>query len=58
MAVMATLFREHRVQPVREPGEPMEQSLKRIMKVVGDKGMVLLMQMLHPQNAVLEWRKR
>lgn len=58
VAVMATLFREHRVQPVLQPGELMDQSLKRIMKVVEDKGMVLLMQMLHPQKAVLEWRKR
>lgn len=58
VAVMATLFREHRVQPVQQPAEAMEQSLKRIMKVVEDKGMVLLMQILHPQNAVLEWRKR
>lgn len=57
VAVMATLFREHRVQPVLQPGEYMEQALKRIMKVVDDNGMVLLMQMLHPQNAVLEWRK-
>lgn len=58
VAIMATLFREHRVRPVLQAGESMEQALKRIMNVVEDKGMVLLMQMLHPENAVLEWQKR
>ena len=40
LIVMATLFRKYRVQPVLQPGELMDQSLKRIMK-----------QMLHPQKA-------
>lgn len=58
VAIMATLFRNHGVQPVLRAGESMEQALRRIMDVVEDKGVVLLMQMLHPEKAVLEWRKR
>lgn len=46
------------MQPVLQAGESMDQALKRIMDVVEDKGVVLLMQMLHPENAALEWRKR
>jgi cytochrome P450 len=57
VAVMASLFRAHRVQPVLRAGESMKQASKRIMDVIDDRGMKLLMQMLHPENAVLEWQK-
>lgn len=57
VAVIATLFQKHQVQPVLQAGESMDQALKRIMEVVNDRGMVLLMQILHPEKGVLEWRK-
>lgn len=58
VAVMAALFRDHRVQPVLKAGEGMTQACLRIMDVVEDKGMVLLLQMLNPENAIVEWKRR
>lgn len=58
VAVMMALFREHCMQPVLQVGEPIEQALKKIMNVVNDKDIVLLMQMLHLEKAILEWQKR
>ncbi|MCJ1466040.1 hypothetical protein MMC07_004659 [Pseudocyphellaria aurata] len=58
VAVMAALFKDHRVQPVLKPGENMQQACLRIMDVVEDKGMVLLLQMLNPENANVEWQRR
>lgn len=58
MVVMAALFKDHRVQPVLKPGESMQQACLRIMDVVEDKGMVLLLQMLNPENATVEWQMR
>lgn len=58
VAVMAALFRNHRVQPVLKAGESMKQACLRIMDVVEDKGMILLLQMLNPENANVEWQTR
>ncbi len=57
VGVMAALFHEHQVQPVLQAEESMEQGLRRMMDVVDDRGLVLLMQILHPEKAVVEWRK-
>ncbi len=57
VAVMAALFHEHQVQPVLQAEESMAQGLRRIMDVVNDRVMMLLMQILHPEKAVVEWRK-
>ena len=52
---MSTLFRDHRVRPVRMSGETEEDARRRIMQVVEDKEMVLLLQMVRPERAALEW---
>ncbi|EOD45005.1 putative cytochrome p450 protein [Neofusicoccum parvum UCRNP2] len=58
VAVMAGLFRSYRAVPVRQAGEDEAAARERVKKVVDDTGMVLLLQMLHPEKAVVEWKKR
>jgi cytochrome P450 len=59
VAVMAGLFREWKVKPVLEAGEDDAMARGRIQKLVEeDSGMVLLLQMLHPEKAVLTWERR
>ncbi|OMP88823.1 Cytochrome P450 3A31 [Diplodia seriata] len=57
-AVMAALFHSHRVEPVRLAGEDMEQARKRTADCIANSGMVLLFQMLRPQDVSLTWSKR
>ncbi|PQE22650.1 cytochrome P450 protein [Rutstroemia sp. NJR-2017a BVV2] len=59
VAVLVALFREYRVKPVLLPGEDDEAARKRLQKLVEeDTGMRLLLQMMHPEKAVLKWEKR
>ncbi|GME48497.1 uncharacterized protein K452DRAFT_130448 [Neofusicoccum parvum] len=57
-AVMAALFRSHRVDPVELAGEDAEQARKRTTDCIADSGMVLLFQMLRPQDVALTWSRR
>ncbi len=59
VAVMAALFRQWKVKPVLEAGEDDAMARSRIQRLVEkDSGMVLLLQLLHPERAVLTWERR
>lgn len=59
VATMATLFRDHRVDPVCMPGETPDDSRKRVLHLIEtDSAPVLLLQMLHPDRAPLVWSRR
>jgi len=59
VAAMATLFHEWRVDPVPEASESMEMARKRVTATVeNETGQVLLLQLLHPEKAVLTWTRR
>ncbi len=56
---MAGLFRAWKVKPVLEPGETDVMARTRLEKYVeNDSGFVLLLQLMHPEKAVLRWEKR
>ncbi|KAG8159910.1 hypothetical protein KVR01_010547 [Diaporthe batatas] len=59
VATLATLFRDHRVEPVPMAGETPEASRKRVLHLIEtDSAPVLLLQMLHPERAPLRWSRR
>jgi cytochrome P450 len=59
VATMAALFRAWRVAPVRRRGESVDEARRRIMDLVEkDSAQVLLLQMLHPERAVVSWKRR
>jgi cytochrome P450 len=59
VAAIASIFRDWRVDPVVFEGESIERARKRVLELVeNDTAMVLLIQMLHPENAPLVWSKR
>lgn len=55
VAIMAVLFHHHRVEPVPNTGESMESARARAMSAVKDSGMILLLQMIHPEKVGLRW---
>lgn len=59
VALMVGLFRDWRVDPVKEqPQETMVYARQRVLDLIrDDTGWVLLLQMLHPEQAPLVWRK-
>ena len=58
VAAIATLFHEHRVDPVPEfQGETVGMARQRALEGVWNSGMVFLMQMLQPEKIGLRWRK-
>ena len=59
VGVLAGLFRSFRVKPVPEAGENDAMARARLLKQIqNDSGMKLLLQMLHPEKAVLQWTRR
>lgn len=59
VATMAALFRDWRVDPTPRPGESPSEARRRILnQLETDSAQVLLLQMLHPERAVLQWRER
>lgn len=59
VATMATLFLDHRVEPVRMAGETDDVARKRVLHLIEtDSAPVLLLQMLHPERAPLVWSRR
>lgn len=59
VATIAALFREWRVDPVTNPGETLEAARERVLRFIEeDTGMVLLVQLLHPERCPLVWKKR
>jgi cytochrome P450 len=58
VAVMASIFREYYVVPVKQKGEDDAAARARARDTLKDTGMRLLLQMLHPEKTPLEWKKR
>jgi len=56
VAVLATLFHEHRVEPVAKGTEDAQSARDRVLRVVRDSGMVLLLQMRRPEEVALRWK--
>jgi cytochrome P450 len=57
VAVIAHLFRRHRVKAVLEPGETMAAVKKRIFATLEDSALELTIKMNHPENVKLVWEK-
>lgn len=57
-AVVACLFKKHRVQPVLEPGETGAEASQRILRVVEDSGLEVTLRMKHPELIKLWWERR
>jgi len=55
---VSALFADYKVEPVPEKGESMETARKRTTDVIKDSGIVLLVEMLHPERVGLRWVKR
>ncbi|KAL8703797.1 MAG: hypothetical protein Q9225_008109 [Loekoesia sp. 1 TL-2023] len=59
VGVLVGLFRDYKVKPVPLAGEDDGMAKARLLEQIRmDTGMRLLLQMLHPERAVLEWRRR
>ncbi|KAI4102606.1 MAG: hypothetical protein L6R37_004319 [Teloschistes peruensis] len=59
VGVLVGLFRNFRVSPVPVKGEEDSMARARLLEQIRrDTGMRLLLQMLHPEKAVLAWSKR
>lgn len=55
VAVLAGLFRKHRVKIVQKEDENVKQAKQRVKDVVDDNGVVLLFQMKNPESVGLSW---
>ena len=58
VAIMATLFRDHRLEPVPREHETIESARARTLAAVKDSGMILLLQMLKPEDIGVRWVKK
>ena len=59
VGVLVALFRQHKVKPVPAAGEDDAMARARLSEQIRkDTGMRLLLQMLHPEKAVLHWTRR
>lgn len=58
VAVMITLFREHRVEVVPYEHESAESARARALAAVKDSGMILLLQMLKPEQIGVRWVRK
>ena len=58
-ASIACLFRGWQVSPVLQEGEDSTMATQRVKNAVeNDTGQVLLLQLLHPEQIALSWRRR
>ncbi|PSN70574.1 cytochrome P450 [Corynespora cassiicola Philippines] len=58
VAAMVAMFHRHTVMPMQHDGESPEAARARAMDTLDDTGMMLLLQMLHPEKTPLLWQKR
>lgn len=58
VAIMVAMFRDHYVEPMRRGGESEKAARARAEATLGDTGMLLLLQMLHPEKTPLRWHER
>jgi cytochrome P450 len=54
-AAIACLFHRHRVSPVLEPSESLQQARERLMVVINDSDMALAMKMNHAEKLRVKW---
>ena len=57
VAIMATLFRKYRVEPVPREDESIQCARARTLAAVKDSDMILLLQMLKLEKIGLRWVK-
>jgi len=57
VAVLATLFRDHRLEPVPEAGESMYKARERVGRLAEDIEMRLLNEMREPEKVGVRWRR-
>lgn len=55
VAVIATLFRTHHVNPVLQSGESVGHARQRILNMVMDSNMGFLLQIRNPTSVSVEW---
>lgn len=58
VAVIANLFRGHRVLPERLAGESEEQARRRVLEIVDDSAVKMLLQMKDPARVGVRWTRR
>jgi cytochrome P450 len=58
VAVMVAMFRDHCVVPVKREGETDAAARARAADTLKDTGMLLLLQMFHPERTPLKWERR
>lgn len=59
VATIASLFKDWQVDPVSNSGETVDDARSRVLQFIKeDTGMVLLVQLLHPERFPLIWTKR
>ena len=58
VAVIATLFRRHRVLPERMLGESEEGAQRRVLETVDDGAVKMLLQMKDPSRVGVRWMRR
>ena len=58
VAVMANLFRAHRVEPVARHGESQSQVQRRLLNKVNDSKVRMLLQIRDPNGVPLLWTRR
>lgn len=58
VAVIANLFRGHRVLPERRAGESEAQARRRVIEAVNDSTVKMLLQMKNPASVAVRWTKR
>lgn len=57
--MLVGLFRDYKVKPVPQAGEDDAMARARLLEQIRkDTGMKLLLQMLHPDKAILQWTRR
>lgn len=55
---MCTLFKDWRVEPVPNEGETMNAARERTLECVKDNAMVLLLQMVKPEQVGVRWVRK
>lgn len=59
VAVMTSLFQKHRVQPVLEAGETLENGRKRLLQMADNSAlMAITVQMRNPKSVSLRWFRK
>jgi len=59
VAVVATLFREHRVRPVLKDGRSGEDGRQKLLEMVNDSAIsAITLQMQKPRSVALAWSKK